>query len=137
MLQLKPLDPVVPIFQQVQTEKSPVVLVNLFTVAEGDIPALLTAWAADANWMKQQPRYISTQLYRGIAGSTAFLNYAIWESVAHFRAAFNHPDFKRALARYRSSAVASPHLFERLNIPNLCRPANTVVSLDLGTHVQF
>jgi heme-degrading monooxygenase HmoA len=120
MLQLKPLDPAVPIFQQIQTEQSPVILVNVFTVAEGDVPALLKAWEADANWMKKQPGYISTQLHRGIAGSTVFLNYAIWESVAHFRAAFNHPDFKSALGRYPSSAVASPHLFERLTVPNLC-----------------
>ena len=120
MLQLKPLDAVVPIFQQIQTEQSPVVLVNIFYVAVADIPALLGAWAADANWMKQQAGYISTQLHRGIAGSAVFMNYAVWESVAHFRAAFNHPDFKSALARYPSSAVASPHLFERLTVPNLC-----------------
>jgi heme-degrading monooxygenase HmoA len=120
MLQLKPLDPTVPIFQQIQTEQLPVILVNVFTVAEGDIPALLKAWEADANWMKKQPGYISTQLHRGIAGSTVFLNYAIWESVAHFRAAFNHSDFKSALGHYPSSAVASPHLFERLTVTNLC-----------------
>jgi heme-degrading monooxygenase HmoA len=120
MLQLKPLDSAVPIFQQIQVEQAPVVLVNVFTVAEADTPALLTAWAADASWMKKQPGYISTQLHRGIAGSTVFLNYAIWESVAHFRAAFGHPDFKSALEHYPSSAVASPHLFERLTVPNLC-----------------
>lgn len=120
MLQLKPLDPVVPIFQQMSGDVSPVVLVNIFTVAEHDIPALLKAWEADANWMKQQPGYISTQLHRGIAGSTAFMNYAVWESVAHFRAAFNHPDFKAALGQYPDSAVASPHLFTRLTVPNLC-----------------
>ena len=120
MLQLKPLDTAVPIFQQLGTEQSPVVLVNVFNVAAADIPALLEAWAADANWMKQQPGYISTQLHRGIAGSTVFLNYAVWESVAHFRATFNHPAFKSALAHYPSSAVASPHLFERLTVANLC-----------------
>ena len=120
MLQLKPLDAAVPIFQQIQTEQSPVVLINIFNVAVADVPALLGAWAADANWMKQQAGYISTQLHRGIAGSTVFMNYAVWESVAYFRAAFNHPDFKSALARYPSSAVASPHLFERLTVPNLC-----------------
>jgi heme-degrading monooxygenase HmoA len=120
MLQIKPLDSAVPIFQQIQTEQAPVVLINFFTVDEGDIPALLAAWTADANWMKQQPGYISTQLHRGIAGSTVFLNYAVWESVAHFRAAFSHPDFKSALEHYPSSAVASPHLFERLTVPNLC-----------------
>jgi heme-degrading monooxygenase HmoA len=120
MLQLTALDPAVPVFQQLGAEVSPVILVNIFQVQEPDIPALLAAWESDANWMKQQPGYISTQLHRGIAGSTVFMNYAVWESVACFRAAFSHPDFKAALARYPSSAVASPHLFTRLTVPNLC-----------------
>ena len=89
-------------------------------MAEADIPSLLQAWEADANWMKQQPGYISTRLHQGIAGSTVFMNYAVWESVAHFRAAFSHADFKAALDHYPMSAVASPHLFTRLTIPNLC-----------------
>ncbi len=120
MLQLKPLDDDVPIFEQIRSDVSPVVLVNIFQVAEEDIPALLKAWESDANWMKQQPGYLSTQLHQGIAGSTVFMNYALWESVAHFRAAFTHPDFQQALGNYPSSAVASPHLFTRLSVPNLC-----------------
>lgn len=120
MLQLRPLDPDTPIFQQLSTEASPVVLVNIFHVAETDIPALLKAWEADANWMKRQPGYISTQLHQGIGGSTVFMNYALWESVAHFRAAFAHPEFKTALEHYPSTTVASPHLFTRLAVPNLC-----------------
>ncbi len=120
MLELRPLDQNVPIFQQLAAEVAPVVLVNIFQVAESDIPALLHAWENDANWMKKQAGYISTQLHRGIAGSTVFMNYALWESVAHFRAAFNHPDFTSALAQYPSSAVASPHLFSRITVPNLC-----------------
>jgi heme-degrading monooxygenase HmoA len=120
MVQLKPLDENVPIFHQLNADVSPVVLVNVFTVSESDIPALLKAWEDDANWMKKQPGYISTQLHRGIAGSTVFMNYALWESVAYFRAAFTHPDFKKALEHYPSSAVASPHLFTRLTVSNLC-----------------
>ena len=120
MVQLKPLDPSVSIFHQISADVSPVVLVNVFQVAEVDIPALLKAWEADANWMKQQPGYISTQLHQGIAGSTVFMNYAVWESVAHFRAAFTHPEFKKAMEHYPPSAVASPHLFTRLMVPNLC-----------------
>jgi len=120
MLQLKPLDPKTPIFAQLTAEAAPVILVNVFQVEEADVPALLEAWEADANWMKVQPGYISTQLHRGIGGSTVFLNYAVWESVSHFRAAFNHPNFKSALERYPGSAVASPHLFSRLTVPNLC-----------------
>lgn len=120
MLQLRPLDQSVPIFQQLGADVAPVVLVNVFQVAEADIPALLKAWENDANWMKKQPGYISTQLHRAIGGSTLFLNYAVWESVAHFRTAFNHPDFKRSLEQYPSSTIASPHLFSRVTVPNLC-----------------
>ncbi len=120
MLQLQPLDADVPIFQQLETDQSPIILVNLFRVPKADVQALLKAWTQDAEWMKRQPGCISTQLHQAIAGSTLLLNYAIWESVAHFRAAFHHPEFKAALDQYPSSAIASPHLFTRLSIPNLC-----------------
>ena len=120
MLQLRPLDSNVPIFQQLSTDVSPVILVNLFQVDSADIPALLKAWEDDANWMKKQPGYISTQLHQAIGGSWMFLNYAVWESVGHFRTAFNHAEFKSALEHYPSSAIASPHLFTRLSVANLC-----------------
>ena len=120
MLNLLPLDAAFPIEQQLQGSATPVVLVNLFTVDEADIPALMMAWERDANWMKQQPGFLSTQLHRAIGGSHMFMNYAVWESVEHFRAAFTHPDFVNALAAYPSSAVAQPHLFARVAVPNLC-----------------
>ncbi|MEI7450591.1 MAG: antibiotic biosynthesis monooxygenase family protein [Desulfomonile sp.] len=120
MLQFRPLDEVVPIQKQLGESVSPVILINIFTVAENDVNALLKAWESDANWMKKQPGYISTQLHRGIGGSCVFLNYAVWESVSHFRQAFSHPDFHNSLSAYPSSAVASPHLFERVTVPNLC-----------------
>jgi len=119
-MQLRPLDAEVPIFRQLQTDQSPVVLVNIFQVAEADIPALLEAWALDAGVMKRQPGFISTQLHQGIAGSTVLMNYAVWESVTHFRAAFNNPEFKQAMEKYPSSTVASPHLFTRLSVSNVC-----------------
>jgi len=120
MLQFQPLDQNVSIFQQLDTEASPVILVNMFQVAEAEIPALLKAWENDANWLKRQPGYISTQLHQAIGGSTLLFNYAVWESVAHFSDAFNHPDFKSALEQYPSSTIASPHLFRRITVPNLC-----------------
>jgi len=120
MLQLRPLDPLVPIQQQLGETIAPVVLINVFTVDAKDVDALLDAWVDDANWMKRQPGYISTQLHRGIGGSCVFLNYALWESVARLRQAFTHPEFMGALAAYPSSAVASPHLFSKVAVPNLC-----------------
>jgi hypothetical protein len=43
--------------------------------------------------MKRQPGFISTQLHRAIGESSTYLNYAVWESTADFRAAFSHPEF--------------------------------------------
>jgi heme-degrading monooxygenase HmoA len=120
MLSLRPLDPAVPIQQQLQSTANPVVLINLFTVPEADIPQLMAAWENDANWMKQQPGYLSTQLHRAIGGSNMFLNYAVWESVDHFRTAFTHPEFLNALGAYPSSAVTQPHLFAKVAVANLC-----------------
>jgi heme-degrading monooxygenase HmoA len=119
-MQLRSLDAEVPIFRQLQADQAPVILVNIFQAAEADIPALLKAWAQDAAWMKRQPGFISSQLHQGIAGSTVLMNYAVWESVAHFRNAFNNPEFKNAMEQYPSSTVASPHLFMRLSVPNVC-----------------
>lgn len=120
MVEIKPLDKNISITKQLATDQSPVVLINLFDVAEEDVQALIKAWENDANWMKKQPGYISTQLHKGIAGSTLFLNYAVWESVEHFRKAFTHPEFRNTLKAYPSSAVASPHLFETVAVTNLC-----------------
>jgi heme-degrading monooxygenase HmoA len=120
MLKIKPLDETFPVHRQLEEEQSPVVLVNLFEVDAADEAALMQAWEADANWMKKQPGYISTQLHRALGESRLYLNYAVWESVAHFRAAFSHPDFRAALAHYPASAVASPHLFRKLGVGDLC-----------------
>jgi heme-degrading monooxygenase HmoA len=121
MIQLQPLDEKTPIFRQIESsEPGPVVLLNIFKVDEEDVPKLLAAWTDDANWMKQQPGFISTQLHQAIAGSNVMMNYAVWESVGHFRAAFSHPDFKSSLEKYPSSAISSPHLFKRMSVPNIC-----------------
>jgi hypothetical protein len=119
-MQLRPLDPVFPIALQLSVSASPVVLVNIFTVEAQNVEALLKAWKADANWMKKQPGFISTQLHRAIGESYVFMNYAVRQSVEDFRRAFTHPDFQKAIGAYPNSAVASPHLFQKLAVPNLC-----------------
>jgi heme-degrading monooxygenase HmoA len=120
MLSIRPLDERVPIQQQLGEAANPVILVNIFTVIPADVDQFLAAWESDANWMKKQPGYISAQLHRGIAGSCLFLNYAVWESVEHFRRAFTNPEFQNALGAYPSTASASPHLFEKISVPNIC-----------------
>ena len=67
MLKIQPLDPYVPIQAQLNTDASPVTLVNIFTVNSNDIESLLEAWEQDANWMKKQPGYIFKLRNMGIS----------------------------------------------------------------------
>ena len=117
---LRPLDPAFPIERQIAIEASPAMLVNVFTLDKADEQAFLKAWQDDAIFMKRQPGFISTQLHRAIGESPTYLNYAVWESTADFRAAFTHPEFRTKLSHYPSSAVASPHLFQKVAVPNVC-----------------
>ena len=120
MLQLRAMDPAFPIERQLGLEKGPVVLVNLFTLDKTDEAAMLKAWTEDARFMQRQPGFISTQLHRAIGEGCAYLNYAIWESNAAFRAAFEHPDFQVKLSHYPSSVITAPHLFEKVAVPGIC-----------------
>ena len=117
---LRPLDPNFPIERQLGIEVGPVVLVNVFTLDKADEPSFLEVWRDDAAFMKRQPGFISTQLHRALGDSPTYLNYAVWELTAAFRAAFSHPDFQAKLSAYPSSAVASPHLFQKVAAPNIC-----------------
>lgn len=117
---LRPLDPNFPIERQLGVETSPVILVNLFTLDQKDEPTFLKVWQDDAALMMRQPGYISTQLHRAIGPNATYLNYAVWESTAAFRAAFGNPEFQRKLAAYPSSAVAAPHLFQKVAVAGVC-----------------
>lgn len=114
------MDRTVTLADQLKDEGGPVVLVNTFVVPPEDADRLLAVWAADAAIMKRQPGFISTQLHRGIAGSGTFLNHAVWETVAHFRAAFTNPEFQAQLTHYPESVTASPHLFRQVAVPGIC-----------------
>jgi heme-degrading monooxygenase HmoA len=120
MIRMEEMDRSVTLAQQIEESGGPVLLVNRFDVDAADVDEFLAAWADDAAYFKRQPGYISAQLHRGIAGSCVFLNVAVWESVDLFRGAFASPEFRAKLARYPSSAVASPHLFRKLTVPNIC-----------------
>ncbi|SIT38808.1 Monooxygenase [Paraburkholderia piptadeniae] len=117
---IRPLDPVFPIERQVAIDASPVVLVNVFTLEQADEQTFLKVWQDDAEFMKRQPGFISTQLHRAVGESPMYLNYAVWESTAHFRAAFTNSEFRAKVSAYPSSAAASPHLFQKVAVAGIC-----------------
>lgn len=120
MVQMKPLDAAFPIQRQLAEEAGPVVLVNLFTLDPADEAAFLDAWAQDGIYMKSRPGFISAQLHRAVGASPAYFNYAVWESIELFRAAFSDDGFRARLDDYPSSAIASPHLFQRVAVAGVC-----------------
>ena len=63
---MKPLDEKFPIQRQLGIEAAPVVLINVFTLDAADEPVFLDAWKDDAEFMKRQPGFISTQLHSEI-----------------------------------------------------------------------
>jgi heme-degrading monooxygenase HmoA len=119
-VKLTEMDEQVSFMEQLHEETGPVVLINKFNVAPADVELLVRAWSDDAAFMKQQPGYISTQLHRGIGGSTTFVNVAVWESARALGTAFGSPEFQERAGRYPDSAVAAPHLFEKVAVPGIC-----------------
>lgn len=107
--------------QQMQSnEDGSIVLINVFTIDPADENALLESWAHDAEFMRAQPGYISTQMHKAVGGSATYLNYAVWESIESFRNAFTNPEFQKRIGRYPDSATVSPHLFKKLGVSGFC-----------------
>lgn len=119
-MKIREMDGQTTYLQQLQQDGGPVVLINQFSVAPGDVERFLEVWAEDAGFMKQQPGFVSTQLHRGIAGSTTFVNMAVWDSARALGEAFRSPEFRERSARYPDSAVATPHVFQKLAVPGIC-----------------
>jgi heme-degrading monooxygenase HmoA len=119
-MKLREMDEQVTYMQQLQEEGGPVVLMNQFNVAPDDVERFLEVWADDAAFMKQQAGFISTQLHRGTAGSTTFVNVAVWESPRALGEAFRSEEFQQRVAEYPENAVAAPHVFEKVAVPGIC-----------------
>jgi len=102
-----------------------VILINKFNVAPGKVEQFLKDWGEDATNFKQQPGFISTQLHKGIGKSSVFINYAVWESMEHYKKAINKILFRSKsrspLLKYDDeSLVLSPHLFKKVAVPGIC-----------------
>ena len=57
---------------------------------------------------------------RACAFGQGTLAAAVWESVKDFRRAFGQPELQEALRDYPPSTVASPYLFQKLAVSNIC-----------------
>jgi len=111
-----------------QTEEKiggPVILINKFNVHPDKVEQFLKDWAEDASAFKRQQGFVSAQLHKGVGKSSVFINYAVWESMEHYKEAVNKILFtsepqSRLLKYDDDSLVISPHLFKKIAVPGIC-----------------
>jgi Antibiotic biosynthesis monooxygenase len=121
MVRFVEMDERVDVFAQMEEDDGPVILINKFSVNPEEFDLFMKGWAAEAEKFKEQPGFISTQLHKGIGGSGTFVNYAVWESAAHFKKAVSIVmDPRDRMSAYPPSTVASPHLFKKVAVPGIC-----------------
>ena len=102
-----------------------VILINKFNVKPDKTDQFVKDWGEDAINFKKQPGFISAQLHKGIGKSSVFINYAVWESLEHYKSVINKRLFssesQSPLLKYNDdSLVISPHLFKKVAIPGIC-----------------
>ena len=102
-----------------------VILINKFNVEPEKVEQFLKDWGDDAINFKLQPGFISAQLHKGIGQSSVFINYAVWESMEHYKQAINKmlftPESQSPLLKYDDdSLIISPHLFKKVAVPGIC-----------------
>jgi heme-degrading monooxygenase HmoA len=102
-----------------------VILINKFNVDPDKTEQFVKDWREDAINFKKQPGFISAQLHKGIGKSSVFINYAVWESLDHYKDAINKMVFssnpQSPLLKYDdNSLVMSPHLFKKIAIQGIC-----------------
>ena len=90
----------------------PVTLINPFEVPEQvDDEQFLGGWQRAANYMRQQPGFLSSRLHRALASDARFpfINVAEWASPKDFQAAIARAEF-RAMAA--DAGPSSPALYQ-------------------------
>jgi quinol monooxygenase YgiN len=120
MVRIVEMDERITLEKQLDEDVGPIIVMNKFNVGPDEVDEFLNVFAKTTETFKQQPGFISAQLHRGIAGSSTFLNYVVWESAAHFRQAFNRPEIQSNMASVLPNTVMSPHLFKKVAVPGIC-----------------
>ncbi len=120
MVKVVEMDERVSLSKQLEADVGPVILINTFIMNSEDVDQFLETWASAAEISKRFPGVISLQLHRGIAGSSAFVAYLVFESVETIKQLYNNEDFKSRISKYPASTVVYPHIFKKVAVPGIC-----------------
>jgi heme-degrading monooxygenase HmoA len=113
-------DPAVSFEDQISSNHTgPVVLIGTYVVAAENMDAFIKIWTGLADIMRGQPGFLGAQFHRAIDPASALVNYAVWESLVAFRAAFDNAGFWEAHQKM-PGFVGRRVLMEKIAIPGLC-----------------
>lgn len=129
MVKVIEMDEKVTLNTQLQEDVGAVILINEFTMNSEDVDQFLKTWASAAEISKKFPGVISTQLHRGIGGSSVFVAYLVFESTETIKQLYNNPDFQSKISEYPASTVVYPHIFKKVAVPGICVDWIFVISL--------
>ena len=122
MVKFVEMDKNVTINDQIEEEEKnnkddSVIIINKFNLAQDKIDQFLKDWTETSILFKQQPGFITTELYKGIGKSSVFVSYQVWKSIDDFKkgsnSILNSEDVNSRLAKYNDSLVISSHLFRK------------------------
>jgi heme-degrading monooxygenase HmoA len=122
------LDDRVAFKQQLEHNIGPAVLMSTFLVPPDQVDNFLEGFKKQFAIMRKQPGLISAQLHRGVAGSSLFMNYIVWESIDAFRHGYESPEFQAQLKQYPPGTVVSASFFQRVAIPGMCVGEGTIAA---------
>jgi heme-degrading monooxygenase HmoA len=89
-----------------------VILINPFEVPEGtDDEEFLRGWEHAADYMREQPGFVSSRLHRALQPDARFrfINVAEWSSPQEFQAAVSSEQFREIA---KGAGPGSPALYE-------------------------
>jgi heme-degrading monooxygenase HmoA len=128
MIKFIEMDKIVTINDQIKEEQEnkngdSVILINKFDVSPDKIEQFLKDWTETSSLFKQQPGFITTELYKGIGKSSVHISYQVWKSIDDFKkgssSVLNSDDVNSRLAKYNDSLVISSHLFRKAVVPGI------------------
>jgi quinol monooxygenase YgiN len=102
-----------------------VILINKFNVHPDKVQEFLNDWADNAIALKRQQGFVCAQLHKGVGKSSVFVNYAVWDSMDHYKQAVNKILFssepQSGLLKYDDKSLEiSPHLFKKVGVAGIC-----------------
>lgn len=93
----------------------PIVFINMFELAADKVDAFLAGWKKRAEFMAEQPGFLSFRIHRAIVPGTRFqlVNIATWESIEALTTATGNDRFQSMVreAAAEFDAVAYPAVY--------------------------